>query len=195
MGKVIFLMGVSSTGKTTVSHALQELDPSLNVVGFDHAVERLDKKYWPGGSNEKEGFYYIEIESSEGKAPKLCWGQVGEAFLESMIADIIKAAKADENLIIDSVLSDEEHQKLLAELSECNVVQIGLKPPLEEVIKREEARGDRKNGLAKATYENFYLDKHFDLEIDTKIVSGEEAAKQIMECLNHHVNKFRPAHY
>lgn len=183
MGKIIFLMGVSSTGKTTISHALQKLDPSFKIVGFDPAVEGLDKKYWPGGSNEKEGFYYVEIETSEGKLPKLCWGTIGEAFLQKMMADIIQAAKEGENLIIDSVLSDEEHQKLLAELSECNVVQIGLKPPLEEVIRREAARGDRKNGLAKATYENFYLDKNFDLEIDTKVISGEEAAKKIMECL------------
>jgi len=184
MSIVIFLMGVSSVGKSSVAKAL--IDKSKEefiIVGFDHAVLQLDKKYWPGGSDEKEGFYYKEIETENGVVPELCHGNVGAQFLVKMMADIIQLAKSGQNIILDQVLSDSEHEQLVTELKDCTFLSVGLKPPLEEVVKREKERGDRKVGIAKALYESFYSGKIFDIEIDTKAVSPDKSADLIIEWL------------
>ena len=162
-------MGVSSSGKTTVANEIQrQASEQYLLVGFDRAVESLDKKYWPGGSHEKEGFYYEQVKIDKGEFPELRHGAVGAKFLQEMMSDIIKLANSGKNLIVDFVMSDEEKTALISGCKDCTFIQVGIKPPLDEVIKREKARGDRKVGIAEAAYESFYQGKTFDLLIDTK---------------------------
>jgi chloramphenicol 3-O phosphotransferase len=184
MSIIVLLMGVSSVGKSSVANALIEQSKiKFEIVGFDHAVLDLDKKYWPGGTHEKEGFYYKDIQTEHGVLPELCHGHIGKQFLEKMMADIIQLAKSGKNIIIDQVLSDDEHDLLMRELKDCTVLHVGLKPPLEEVVKREMMRGDRKIGLAESLYHNFYQGKTFDIEINTKDVVASKVAEIIIENL------------
>jgi chloramphenicol 3-O phosphotransferase len=186
MTTVILMMGISSSGKTTIAnHLVELLADEYAIVGFDYAVEEnLDKCYWPGGTLEKEGFCYFESEHGL----QLEIGHVGREFLKNMLFDIINKAKSGCNLIVDSVLSDEEYATINRELADCHIMDVGLKPPLEKIIKRESQRGDRKIGLAKKTYDKFYEGKQFSLEINTFEVTPLQAAKLIsnhVQKLNH----------
>jgi chloramphenicol 3-O-phosphotransferase len=122
------------------------------IVGFDYSVLNLDQKYWPGGSQQELGFFYKTIKTDKGELPDLCYGAVGRQFLAEMLEDIIAKAKNGKNLIIDSVLSDEELKTIESECSNCDIVKVGIRPPLAIVIAREIQRGDRKIGIAEAFF-------------------------------------------
>lgn len=177
MAKIIFLMGVSSTGKTLLANQLVKLMPEehFSIEGLDHAVEKLDKKYWPNGECQHEGFYFIDGPNG----PKMQRGPVGDQFLEFMISDIIQKAKSGQNIIIDYVPSDEDIARFNTELPEAAFITIGLKPPIEWVIENEKKRGDRKVGIAEQGYQHFYHGKHFDITQDTSKQTPNEAAKII----------------
>ncbi len=177
MAKIIFLMGVSSTGKTMLANELVRQLPEENFIidGFDHAVEKLDKKYWPTGELHREGFYYID--GPDG--PQMQRGPVGDKFLESMIADIIRKAQDGKNIIIDYVPPEEDIARFKKELPEAEFITVGLKPPIEWVIENEKKRGDRKVGMAEQDYKHFYRDKHFDITLDTSENTPTESAEII----------------
>lgn len=171
MSTIIFLLGIGSSGKSTVSkELLKQLDDTYQVAGFDYAVIDLEKKYWPGGTHDREGFYIEKIMTQDGEVPELKSGAVGKAFIKKMIADMIQMADEGKNLIIDTVPSDEEYQQLLIAFSKHQVILVGLKPPMQVVIDRENIRVDRRPGTAQAEYHKFYGDKVFDVEIDTSKV-------------------------
>src|SRR3990167_3634055 len=163
MPNIIMLLGVSSSGKTTIAKEIQrQANDQYTIVGFDIAVEFLDKKYWPGGSHETEGFYYKKIKTERGEFPELAYGMVGANFLKNMLNDIISLMHKGQNLIIDFVMSNEQRFALISACANAKVLQVGIKPPLDEIIRREKARDDRKEGIAEALYEDFYKEKIFD---------------------------------
>lgn len=100
------------------------------------------------------------------------------------MADMIEKANSGKNLIIDQVLSNDELQVIKEGCSECNIVKIGIKPPLEEVIRREKQRGNRQEGLAASLYNNFYKSKPFDLLIDSSSTSAKDTAEAIVSIIN-----------
>lgn len=51
---------------------------------------------------------------------------------------------------------------------------------LEVVIQRENARKDRKIGIAEEAYHRFYQGKEFDLIFDTNEIKPEDVAKEIL---------------
>jgi chloramphenicol 3-O phosphotransferase len=181
MTKIILLMGIGSTGKTTLANQLvQVLDEVYLIDGFDHAVEKnLDKKYWPDGALKHEGFQFIDGPTG----PQMQVGPKGAEFLEFMISDIIKKAKAGNNIIIDYVPSDEDIARFKKELPDVEFISIGLKPPVEWAIKKELERGDRQVGVAKQIYEHFYDSKVFDIEFDTSSLSPQVIANRIKDFL------------
>lgn len=184
MSKIILLLGIGSSGKSTVAkELLKQLDEPYQLVGFDYAVMDLDKKYWPGGECEQEGFHVVNVITEHGEIPELRTGPVGKAFLNKMMKDIIALANRGVNLIIDTVPSDAEYKLLQDSLIEHRVFRVGLKPPLEKVIEREDKRPDRRSGTAKAAYHQFYDHKIFDLVIDTDKTLPSESARLISECL------------
>lgn len=185
MSNIILLLGIGSSGKSTVAKELQkQLEEPFQVVGFDYAVMDLDKKYWPGGECEHDGFHVVNVMAEHGETPELRAGPVGKAFLEKMMKDIIALANRGVNLIIDTVPSDAEYKQLQDSLAEHRVLRVGLKPPLETVIERENKRPDRRAGTAKAAYHQFYDYKTFDLVIDTDKTPPSESARLISESLS-----------
>ena len=55
--------------------------------------------------------------------------------------------------------------------------------PLDELEKREIARGDREIGLAKFQYENIHDGVIYDLNLNTLVNSPEQCAQQVIESL------------
>lgn len=185
MSNIILLLGIGSSGKSTVAkELLKQLEEPYQLVGFDYAVMDLDKKYWPGGECEQDGFHVVNVTIEHGETPELRSGPIGKAFLKKMIDDMIALANRGVNLIIDMVPSDAEYKHLQDSLAEHRVLRVGLKPPLEKVIEREDKRPDRRSGTAKAAYHQFYDNKTFDLVIDTDKTTAAESGQLIAESIS-----------
>lgn len=56
----------------------------------------------------------------------------------------------------------------------------GVSCPIEELRRRESARGDRKIGIAKEHFLTYRTAGPFDVEVDTSVSSPEECADKIM---------------
>ena len=172
-GTVIFINGTSSSGKTSIIHALQEMleQPYLDM-GVDRFIFMLPKRYlarplW---------------DDVLGKAHRA--GNTGLLLISGMHHAILAAANRGLNVLVDHVLVEkawvDESARLFAGLP---AYLIGLRCPLEIVEERERSRKDRTLGQARLQYPVVHAYARYDLELDTSSMSAEECALQIIQRL------------
>ncbi|WP_352420696.1 AAA family ATPase [Proteiniborus sp.] len=161
-GKIIFLNGVSSSGKSTLSRELVKLMPDyfhISIDDFDVFIERME---------DREGDHLIPVET--------------EYFFHRTVAMF---SDKGVNLVVDHILHDnftrEDCFKILADYP---VLFVGVHCPLEELERRERARGDRNIGQAKKQLEYVHKAEIYDIEINTAFESIEENSRKIIEALN-----------
>jgi chloramphenicol 3-O phosphotransferase len=65
---------------------------------------------------------------------------------------------------------------LVEALSPFEVLFVGIRCPLAVAARREQARGDRTPGMARAQYDLVHAHDIYDLEIDTSTCTPREAA-------------------
>lgn len=166
---IILLNGTSSAGKTTIAKALQQImeAPYLHVPvdSFAAMAPGPDKLGEPGS---------------------LLWQSVFNRLLSGFHHSLAALAAAGSNLIVDHVLvQGVEPQNWLTEcldlLEPFTVYFIGVHCPLEELRRREQARGDRGEGLAEYQLGRVHRHGVYDLEVDTSVLSAEQCALSIKE--------------
>jgi chloramphenicol 3-O phosphotransferase len=102
-------------------------------------------------------------------------------FLNSVAA----LASAGNKVIVDTVLDSKERVEEFARLLQaCHTVYVGVHCPLEELERREKARGDREIGLAKHQFSLVHLHARYDIEVDTREDSPDRCAARIAQHLN-----------
>ncbi|MCX6379557.1 MAG: chloramphenicol phosphotransferase [Armatimonadetes bacterium] len=148
-GKIIFLNGASSSGKSTLSRALQaKLDEPFWHFSIDHI-------------NEAGILPTSRIRSGEFR-----WSDMRLSFFEGFHHCLPALVGAGNNLIVEHIIETEEWMHRLVYLLEpFDVFFIGLHCPLIELERRETARGDRRVGEAKQDYETTHNFGVYDLEI------------------------------
>jgi chloramphenicol 3-O phosphotransferase len=67
-----------------------------------------------------------------------------------MHATVAEFAAHGQNVIFDHVLSDDAWHYLFEDLNEQRLYLIGVHCSIEELVRRERARGDREQGLARS---------------------------------------------
>lgn len=161
-GKIIFLNGVSSSGKSTLANTLVKLMPSyfhMSIDDFDIFIERME---------DRENNHLIPIAT--------------EYFFHRTIAMF---SDKGINVIIDHILHDnftsEDCFKVLADYP---VLFVGVHCPLEEIERREKLRGDRNIGQAKMQLEYVHKVENYDIEVNTLLESVEENSYKIIHALN-----------
>ncbi|MEU4171185.1 AAA family ATPase [Streptomyces sp. NPDC026665] len=163
-GRIIFLNGTSSSGKSSVAREL--LDVLDDGVFFHLAVD---------------GFNAMRTKRT-----------LGEEELETALRrtrmgfhrSIAAMAEVGNDVVVDHVLS--ERWRLLDCLSVLpaeDVLFVGVHCPLEELVRREQARGDRPPGLAAHQYDLVHRHGDYDLECDTSRLSPRECAERIRDFL------------
>jgi chloramphenicol 3-O phosphotransferase len=173
-GTVIFINGTSSSGKTSIIHALQEMleQPYLDM-GVDRFIFMLPKRYlarplWDDVLGKAHGA-----------------GETGHLLISGMHHAILAAANRGLNGLVDHVLVEkawvDECARLFAGLP---AYLIGVRCPLEIVEERERSRKDRTLGQARLQYPVVHAYASYDLELDTSSMSAEECALQIIQRLN-----------
>lgn len=168
-GKIILINGSSSSGKTSVVHALQDLleQPYLEA-GIDKFIfmmpERyLDRPLW---------------DDVLGLATKA--GQAGHHLVAGMHQAIRALSLAGVNVIADHVLVEPDWARQCAELfADLPAYLVGVTCPLEVLETRERSRKNRTLGQARAQFEVIHKYARYDLEVDTSVLSPEECAQKI----------------
>lgn len=159
MTQVIVLNGGSSSGKTSLSRALQEVLPvPFLALGVDDFIDAMPLSL----QSDEAG---IEL-GSDGSV------NVGPAFrsLEAgWAAGVAAMARAGAPVIIDEVLlgGAAGQQRWSAVLDGLSVLWVGVRCPPAVAAAREAARGDRVAGMAASQAEIVHKGVTYDVEVDT----------------------------
>lgn len=165
---VILLNGPSSSGKSTLSIALQkaledEAGEKYGIVSIDDFLDMTINE----ATYEEDVF---EI------SPKLCKTAVDMTTLL-------------QNIIVDHVITSKRIFKQLIEaLKFCDIYLISVTCPLHELIRRETMRENRCLGSAEASLQYLFPQETYDLTIDTFQTPLEECTSQIMKALQNEPN-------
>jgi chloramphenicol 3-O phosphotransferase len=168
MSTVVILNGTSSSGKTAIARAFQELAPglflnfSIDSILFalpPSAIERIQR------GAPIEDLRYPEL-------------------VRAFYACVQTLASLGHDLVIDhAVISQAEAELLRAAVTGHRLLLVAVDCPLPLLVERERARGDRRIGLAAAQYERIHQSLSYDLRIDSAELTAEDAARAIVSAL------------
>ena len=164
MGKqVILLNGPSSSGKSTLSRVLQarirqERGDDFGIISIDDFMKLATD----------ETIYEDDVY------------EINEDMCRAA-AEILKDANG---VIIDHVITSERiYQQLLDLLGNFQIRTVHVSCPLEVLLQREQARGNRCIGSAEASYTCLYPREGYDLTVDNAARSAEENTALICSLL------------
>lgn len=162
---IILLNGISSAGKSSISHVLQQTlsEPYLQV-SIDAFEDMLPDRYQERG--------------------QFAWGELFPKLLAGFHRSIAALAGTGTNLIVDHVMVYREGWS--STLADCVTVLepfavyfVGVYCSLEEAKRREQARGDRFVGTAERQFPRLHRHNLYDVEVDTTHTSPEVCAERI----------------
>lgn len=157
--QIILLNGPSSSGKSTLAKALQELieekrNETYAVVSIDDFMKL----------STEETIYEDDVFDISG----------------DMCASTLEALKTHPGVIIDHVISSERIFLQLTEmLGQHHIHFVHVTCPLEVLLKREHARKDRCPGSAEASYTYLFPKKEYGATVDTSTMTPAECAMKI----------------
>lgn len=163
-GRVIFLNGTSSSGKSSIAREL------LTVL--DDGV-----------------FFHLSVDGFNAMRTKR---ELGQEELDAALRrtrmgfhrSIAAMAEVGNDVVVDHVLSEPWRLvDCLTVLRPEDVLFVGVRCSRDELIRREQARGDRPSGLAAHQYDLVHGHGDYDLECDTTHMSARECALLIKEFL------------
>jgi chloramphenicol 3-O phosphotransferase len=174
MGKIIFLNGTSSSGKSTLIKGLQAaLDEPFLELGLDKFIWMLPKRYF----NQP---YWDEI---LGKADTA--GDLGHQLVHTMHRAIHSTALAGMNVLADHVLVEPGWVRDCAEIfHDQQAYLIGVRCELSVLEQREKERRDRTLGQAHKQYEKVHAHGVYDFEVDTGMYRPEETIQPLIDYLS-----------
>lgn len=172
----VVLNGGSSSGKSSLARALQDLlpDPWL-TFGVDDFIEALPRRLTGVG----EGISF----GGDGAV------DVGAAFMEQetlWMKGIGEMARAGAKIIIDDVFLGGDHSqgRWRTALTGVGVLWVGVRCAPDIAEARERSRGDRTVGMARQQAALVHRNVAYDLEVDTGTQTPAEAATRIAQTLH-----------
>ncbi|MDF2802024.1 MAG: hypothetical protein K0S61_1927 [Anaerocolumna sp.] len=161
-GNIIFLNGVSSSGKSTLANALVRLMPSyfhMSLDDFDIFIGRME---------DRENNHLIPVET--------------EYFFHRTIAMF---SDRGIHVVVDHILHNSfTREDCFNVLADYPVLFVGVHCPLDELERREKVRGDRDIGQAKVQLEVVHKVEIYDIEVNTLLESLENNTNKIIAALN-----------
>ena len=158
--QVIFLNGPSSSGKSSLAHALQL---------------RLDKPYL----FVAEDMFFGMLPNRD--FPQATYMRYGQRLYNGFAACARTLVDCGNSIIIDTVAwNPGSMAEFVRALWDVRVFAVGVHCPLSVLEERERQRGDRGVGLARRQYATVHKDALYDLEIDTSTLTSEAAAERVI---------------
>ena len=176
-GRIILVNGTSSSGKTTLVRELQAVLPDLWLeMGIDRFAHSLPGRVagepvWP------QLFRYVPIgDGSDGRFT-IQTTPLGRRFISALHATVAGLAELGFNVIVDQVILERSWLEEAARAWEpFAVLFVGVRCPLEVVVKRELERKDRTLGQAEAQSKVIHEWAAYDVEVDTSKQDPQQAA-------------------
>ncbi|MFP4977396.1 chloramphenicol phosphotransferase CPT family protein [Paenibacillus sp. CN-4] len=172
-GLIVLLNGTSSSGKTSISTELvnqkEILFHHLSIDDFFHNFnEFIDKKF-------------PNIEPTR-KVDDHVVAQIIFDPIVSMFYSTVKLfSEMGLNVIVDTVIeNDKWFNECLDVFSGQPTLFIGVICSKEELIRREQIRGDRQIGLASSQFDKVYCFNEYDIEVNTEESNPTECAEKIL---------------
>jgi chloramphenicol 3-O phosphotransferase len=164
VGRIILLHGASSSGKSTLSRALQQvLDEPFLHVASDMLAVGLPTRRDPDG-------------------PFLWWGNVRPRFFDGFHRCLPVLAASGNDLIVEHIIELADWRATLTELLQpFDVFLVGVHCSLDEIDRRERLRGDRRIGEGR---EHVQIDRihdfgPYDLDVDTTHRDPKDVAVEV----------------
>lgn len=149
MAQVIFLHGASSSGKSTIARALQA---------------RIEKPFWHISIDHLRDSGVLPM--ARFRSGEFAWKEARPAFFDGFHASLAAYADAGNDLILEHILDTDGWLETLRDLLERHdVFFVAVHCPLEVLVERERARGDRPVGSARRDFETIHMGKRYDLEL------------------------------
>ena len=168
MPTVVVLNGTSSSGKTTIARALQEISPRLFLnFSIDNILSTL-----PASS-------LARIERS---------ADISDIPLKQLVRGFYACVRAlldnGHDLIIDHAVAAQYHlEALRTAISGHDALLVGVYCDAATLRERERARGDRRIGMAEEQLARVHSLLEYDLTIDSAKVAAADAAREILRAL------------
>ena len=155
-GKIIFLNGTTSSGKTTLArYLLSKLPEQYHLISVDTFMQMEPEWYLEQAFNNT-----IDYLSNRG------------------IHTIV------DYVILDTPIGKSLLAECLELLSDHPVLFVRVDCPLEELERRERARGDRSPGQAKWQYEHIHNQAQYDVTVNTYEMTLDACANAILSKLD-----------
>ena len=161
--QVILLNGPSSSGKSTLSRALQGL-----------IEERLGEMYVIVSIDD-----FMKLATDETIYEDDVFEISGD-----MCHSALEALHSSCGVIVDHLITSERIFEQLNEmLGEYPIRTVHVSCPLEVLCEREQARGNRCLGSAEASYTYLFPKDNYDITVDTHAMTPSECAQAIFEAI------------
>ena len=173
--QVIVLNGGSSSGKTSITRALQELLPGIWLTfGVDTFIEAL-----PGRGNSPRAGITFQQDGT------ITFSAEHRALERNWYTGLSSMAKAGAPMILDEVLlsggAGQEH--LRSTFSDLDVMWVGVHCDPDVAAAREAQRADRVEGMARQQALSVHSGVVYDIEVNTTNRSSEDCAHDITRSL------------
>lgn len=169
------LNGGSSSGKSSLARALQELLPGTWLTfGVDTFIEAL-----PGrGDSPRSGISY---DASGAVVLSEEFARLEDAWYSGVRA----MSRSGAHIILDEVLlaGGAGQRRLESAFGAQTLTWVGVHCDPEVAASREAARGDRVPGMARRQATRVHLGVSYDVEVDTSSRSPEECARTVSALL------------
>ena len=166
-GRIILLHGASSSGKSTLSKAIQQ--------GLDEPFLHFTSDYLSLGLPARR----------EKSGPFQWWGHRRPRFFDGLQKSIATFAWAGNDLIVDHIIECPEWRVELSQLLRpFDVVLVGVHCELEELERRERVRGDRYLGEGRSHVidDGIHSFGPYDCDVDTTNREPPAVASEVIGC-------------
>ena len=161
--QIILLNGPSSSGKSTLSKALQRL-----------IEERRNERYVIVSIDD-----FMKLSTDETIYEDDVFEISGD-----MCTGALEALKAAPGVIIDHVITSERIFRQLTDmLGQHHIHFVHVSCPLDVLLQREHARKNRCLGSAETSYTYLFPKDGYDLTVDTSLMTSAECAVKICNVL------------
>ncbi len=186
-GTIILLNGSSSSGKTTLARALQQvLDEPYQHIALDQfrdgLPDRLRGMNAPPGTSGAAGLNVVPAMQDGEPVTHICFGSTGNRVKRAMRRCVAALAEEAVNVVVDDLLlARADLEDYARVLSPFPCYLIAVRAPLTVLNEREQARGGRFPGTARSHYRSVHdHGAGYDLEIDTAVHSPTAAAQAVV---------------
>lgn len=164
---IIFLSGASSSGKSALRRELLTTIARPNVIGL-----------------EVDGFF--KAMSAETFAEPGNFERILPVFVDAFHKVVATYANSGFLVIVDSLFQEKSWFENFCQNTQLlKTYWVCVCCPLEELVRREIFRGDRKLGLAASQYEKVHLwPSNFDCKVDTSRISPQSCAAEILKAIS-----------